>query len=62
MVANAGPQNAGSAVVDTTLAKYGLPRNQSYLRVTSHLAPSADKLTAPVLSGWNLQYSCVPSE
>ena len=54
--------NAGSAVVDTTLLLKGRTHNLPFLRVTSHLAPSTDKLSAPILSAWDLQVSCQPSE
>lgn len=52
--------NAGSVVVDTTLLAKGRAHHLPYLRITSHLAPSADKLSAPTLSAWDLQVSCAP--
>jgi hypothetical protein len=54
--------NAGSAIVDSTLLANGRVHNLPYLRITSHLAPSTDKLSAPTLSAWDLQVSCPPSE
>ncbi|APR79980.1 Cell division protein FtsH [Minicystis rosea] len=51
--------NAGSAVVDSTLLAKSRSRIKNFLRVTSHLIPSTDNLSAPVLSAWNLQVSCV---
>jgi hypothetical protein len=53
---------AGAAVVDTTLAAKSRPRNKKFLRVRSHLVPTTDKTAPPVLSAWNLQVTCVPSE
>jgi hypothetical protein len=63
-VAKAGSPstNAGSVIVDTTLLLKGRIHNLPYLRITSHLTPSSDKLSAPVLSAWDLQVSCLPSE
>lgn len=52
----------GSASIDYTLKTKGRPRSHKYLRVTSHLVPSADKLKAPTLSSWDLQVSCADSE
>lgn len=52
----------GSAVVDTTLKALGWSRVKPFVRVTSHLVPSTDKLSAPSLNSWNLQSSCTPSE
>jgi hypothetical protein len=64
VVARIGPPNTtnGSADVETTLAAKGRAINLPFLRVTSHLAPSADKLNAPTLKSWNLAMTCVPSE
>jgi hypothetical protein len=58
--AAAAPVNTqnGSALVDTALATGGLQRDLPFLRVVSHLAPSADKLKAPTLTGWNLTFHC----
>ena len=53
---------AGSAVVDTTLAAKSRSRVQPFLRVKSHLVPSADKLSAPTLKAWNLQADCTPTQ
>jgi hypothetical protein len=63
-VAKAGSpsSSAGAVIVDTTLLLAGRIHNLPYLRITSHLAPSADKLSAPTLSAWDLQVSCQPSE
>jgi hypothetical protein len=63
-VAKAGSPstNAGSVIVDTTLLLKGRTHNLPFLRITSHLAPSTDKLSAPTLSSWDLQVSCQPSE
>jgi hypothetical protein len=52
----------GSAVVDTTLVNADKPRANSFLRVTSTLKPSTDKLSAPTLSAWNLQFTCVDDQ
>lgn len=64
VVVRTGPPSTitGSAVVETTLLANNRPINLPFLRVTSHLAPSADKLNPPLLKTWNLQTSCVPSE
>jgi hypothetical protein len=53
---------AGSAVVDTTLKANGRARRNNYLRVVAHLAPSTDKLKAPTLKSWDLQYDCIPAQ
>lgn len=64
VVARTGPPSTitGSAVVEKTLLANNRPINLPFLRITSHLAPSMDKLNAPILKTWNLQTSCVPSE
>ncbi|MFO0761920.1 MAG: choice-of-anchor L domain-containing protein [Byssovorax sp.] len=54
--------SAGSAVVDATLAAQNRARHHPYLRVISHLTPSTDKLSPPVLSAWDLQVDCQPDE
>jgi hypothetical protein len=61
IVAKAGPPstNAGAAVVDDTLLSNGRAHNATFLRLTSHLAPSTNLLAAPTLSAWNLQLQCV---
>ena len=61
VVARAGSPNttAGSAVVDETLRINGRGRAKNFLRVTSRLKTSTDKLQAPTLSAWNLQMSCI---
>lgn len=63
-VARTGPPNTvtGSAVVETSLLAANRAINLPFLRVTSHLAPSTDKLNAPVLKSWNLAASCIPAE
>ncbi len=63
-VAKAGLPNtsAGSAVVNSTLFAKNRPRNLPFVRVTSRLKPSTDKLSAPTLSAWDLQVSCLPDE
>jgi hypothetical protein len=63
-VAHAQPNDtqSGAAIVDKTLASAGAPRNQPYLRIVSHLAPSSDKSLAPSLLGWNLTIECEPTE
>lgn len=63
-VARTGPPNTllGAAVVDTTLAAKGRARGLPFLRMTSHLAPSTDKLKAPVLGAWDLQVDCKPNQ
>jgi len=60
VAASSGSTNAGSAVVDTTLDASGRIRNLPALRITSHLSPSTDKLSAPVLNAWDLQLDCQP--
>ena len=52
----------GSAAIDTTFIVKNRPRNNPYVRITSHLAPSSDRLQAALLTSWNLQMDCVPSE
>ncbi len=63
-VAKAGAPNtsAGSAVVNSTLFAKNRPRNLPFVRVTSTLKPSIDKLSAPTLSAWDLQVSCLQNE
>lgn len=53
---------AGSALVDATFAANGRMRNNSFVRVSSRLIPSTDKLSAPVLSAWNLSLSCAAND
>lgn len=56
------PTQTGSAsVVSTLTAKNRLP-NQGFLRVRSYLVPSSDGKSAPKLTSWNLQASCVDAE
>ena len=64
VVARTGPPSTitGSSVVEETLKTNNRAINLPFLRITSHLAPSADKLNAPILKSWNLQTSCVASE
>lgn len=52
----------GAASVDNTLQLAGLMRNKKYLRVTTHLKPTADKLKTAMLKMWNMQVDCIPSE
>jgi hypothetical protein len=52
----------GSAVVDATLKALNRSTVKPFLRVTSHLVPSTDKLSAPTLKSWNLQADCVPTQ
>jgi hypothetical protein len=62
--AQLGPPDttAGSAVVDATLVSRGRVRGLPFLRIIAHLAPSSDGQEAPLLSAWDLQVSCAPSE
>ncbi len=59
-----GPLNfqPGDAVVDTTLANAGIPRNGNYLRIRATLNPSSDMMQGPTLSDWDLQLTCEFSE
>jgi hypothetical protein len=61
-VAKAGTPDTqnGSAVVDSTLATSGLPRSARFLKIRSHLNPSVDKQSGPILVSWNLEASCRP--
>ena len=52
----------GSADLDKTFIAFGRPRQNPFVRVTSRLVPSADKLNGPLLVSWNLQVDCMPSE
>lgn len=54
--------NAGSVIVDATLRANSRSPNLPVLRVTSNLLPSTDKLAAPTLSAWNLQFDCIIAE
>lgn len=58
----ATPTQTGSASVVNTLTSKGRLPNQGFLRVRSYLVPSADGKSAPKLTSWNLQASCVDSE
>lgn len=60
VAASSSSTNAGSAVLDTTFDAGGRLRNLPAVRITSHLAPSTDKLSAPVLTAWDLQFDCQP--
>ncbi len=59
-VARAGSPNteAGSAIVHDTLEENGRNTRAPHLRVSAHLVPSTDHLSAPLLGSWNLQTSC----
>ena len=63
-VAKSAPTDTqlGAAVVDTTLTNNGRVTNNPYLRVVSHLAPTSNKLQAPTLKAWNMQFDCLPAE
>lgn len=63
-VAKTGPPNttSGAAFIEKTLIANNRPINLPFLRVTSHLAPSIDKLNPPILKTWNLQATCIPAE
>jgi len=63
-VAEQGTPNTenGELVVDTTLEKNNRARHNEYLRITSYLKPSTDKLSAPTLLSWNLQFDCLPNQ
>lgn len=52
----------GAAVVDSTLLSAGRPRDNRFVRIRSHLLPSSDGYSAPVLHAWNLEISCKPNE
>jgi hypothetical protein len=52
----------GSAVVDKTFVAKSRFRHHRFTRVRSHLKPSTDLLSAPVLHAWNLELSCTPNE
>jgi hypothetical protein len=52
----------GSTLVDATLASLGRSRNDNAVRIWAVLEPSSDTFSAPILEGWNLEVSCVPSE
>lgn len=52
----------GSLVVDKTLTAKSRPRSNRFVRVRSHLVPSTDLSSAPVLNAWNLEVSCAPNE
>lgn len=52
----------GSLDVDATLYDESVDRTLPYLRITSHLIPSTDKLFAPTLESWNLTFDCLPGE
>jgi hypothetical protein len=53
---------SGAASVDYTLQKAGRLRNQAFLRITSHLAPTSNKASGSTLSSWDMQIDCIPSE
>ena len=53
---------SGAALVDYTLKKAGRLRTHPHLRVTSHLAPTSDKYSGAILSSWNMQIDCIPTE
>lgn len=59
-IARAGSPDTqnGSAVVDTTLAAAGVPRNPRFVRIRSRLTPSSAKDAGPTLAAWNLELSC----
>jgi hypothetical protein len=52
----------GSGSPDATLLANKVPQNNSYLRVIAHLAPSADLLSTPVLSSWDMQIDCADNQ
>lgn len=52
----------GSASVNATLANAGRFTHFPYVRITSTLKPTTDKLQGPLLTSWNLQVSCQPAE
>jgi hypothetical protein len=52
----------GSTLVDSTFVSEQLERNLPFVRVRSHLMPSSSGEQAPILTSWNLQIHCVPSE
>ncbi len=62
--AQLGPPDTtlGAASVDATLVNRGRVRGLPFLRVVSHLAPSSDGHSAPLLIAWDLQMSCAQSE
>jgi hypothetical protein len=60
----AGSQDTelGSASPDYTLSQKSRIRNNKFLRVTAHLVPTSDKLSAPTLTSWDMQISCAPNQ
>ncbi len=62
--AQASPNTqTGSVNVGTYLtSKNILPANQNALRIRAYLVPTSDQTQTPVLSSWNLQIDCPPSE
>jgi hypothetical protein len=52
----------GSASPDSTFLRNVRARNQNYVRVTIHLAPSSDLTKAPTLTWWDMQVDCVPNQ
>ncbi len=52
----------GSESTDYTLQKNNRQRSNAFLRITYHLVPSTDKLSAPTLWSWDQQVSCVDAE
>lgn len=59
-IARAGSPNteAGSTIVHDTLEQNGRDTRAPHLRISAHLVPSTDLLSAPLLGSWNLQTSC----
>lgn len=51
---------AGSTSPDYSLQKANQVENYNYLRVTAHLVPSSNKLSAPTLMSWDMQVDCQP--
>lgn len=52
----------GSVLVSESLTRHGRFPNAEYVRIRSHLVPSTDGYTPPVLQNWNLQLSCAEAE
>lgn len=63
-IAKAGSPDTrtGSATVQDSLEVNARALNAGYLRVSARLAPTTDRLQAPVLTSWNLQTSCQESQ
>jgi hypothetical protein len=52
----------GAADVDNTFVVNNRQRRNAYVRITSSLVPSSDQTRTALLTSWNLQMDCVPSQ